>query len=207
MHTHLVRRLTMPDTAAAGSNLLRPPAAASTRSAAAVTSSGRTASWEARYAAPEPTAAAQLTSPEVPSALPNLQPISRMLDRQLQREQQQRKRLRKQLQRLERQLYNRTSSSSSDQAEFLEPFSSPRQADSDDPLFSTARPPSVQQLQRLVVHRRTQLLRATSSSISDVTRGEFFAGFLPRIRCSSSKRHAQHVAQLPSVLSSPVLRL
>lgn len=145
--------------------------------------------------APEQARGASTTPPP----LPNLQPISGVLAKQLQREQQERKRLCRQLQRLEQQLHNAGTSSSSSLSDQVlgtlldldnragtassttttaaEAAAAGGVAVDDavgdgDPLFSSRTPPSLQQLQRLVVHRRSQLLRATSSSISDVTRGE-----------------------------------
>jgi hypothetical protein len=93
-----------------------------------------------------------------------------VLAKQLQREQQQRKRLCKQLHSLERQL-QRAGSNSTNSLDWLGVHEVAAETDSDDPLFSSSTPPSVQQLQRLLVHRRSQLLKATSSSISDVARG------------------------------------
>lgn len=113
--------------------------------------------------------------------LPQLQPISSVLARQLQLEQQQRRRLYKQLKALERQLQRAQGSTAQPDASFTLDWlqvPSPAAVDissdssSDDPLYSSSTPPSVQQLQRLLVHRRSQLQQATSSSISDVARGE-----------------------------------
>jgi hypothetical protein len=116
-----------------------------------------------------PAAAQQQAAP----VLPKLQPISSVLARQLQREQQQRKRLCRQLHRLERQLQRANSSSISPAADIVAwEEVADSTTDGEDPLFSSSTPPSVQQLQRLLVHRRSQLLQATSSSISDVSRGE-----------------------------------
>ncbi|KAF6261727.1 hypothetical protein COO60DRAFT_733722 [Scenedesmus sp. NREL 46B-D3] len=114
--------------------------------------------------------------------LPKLQPISRTLARELQREQRLKKRLRQQIGLLQRQLelhgdsqsglatdnpsnslarISSSSSSSSSTVQLYEDWS-------DDPLFSAATPPSLEQLQRKLVHVQRQLLQASSESLGDV---------------------------------------
>jgi hypothetical protein len=116
--------------------------------------------------------------------LPKLQPISRTLARELQREQRLRKRLKQQIGLLQRQLVLRgdsqnllvtdnsgnspatRSSSSSSSIQLYEEWG-------DDPLFSAATPPSLEQLQRKLVHVQRQLLQASSESLADVLTGGF----------------------------------
>lgn len=157
----------------AANNLSHPSAASSTRSAVVAAPTVRTSTWEPLPAVIEAPTAQQAAGSTLPG-LPQLQPISSVLAKQLKREQQQRKRLGQQLHSLERQLGRANGSSSqADSVAWVQvPELITAEADSDDPLFSSSAPPSVQQLQRLLVHRRRQLLQATSSSVSDVTRGE-----------------------------------
>lgn len=134
------------------------------------TNSARSNTQEQRPAGAGASAVQQVAVQTTP-VLPQLQPISSVLAKQLQHEQQQRKRLCQQLHSLERQL-QRAASNSTNSLEWLGVQEVAAETDSDDPLFSSSTSPSVQQLQRLLVHRRSQLLKATSSSTSDVTRGE-----------------------------------
>jgi hypothetical protein len=160
--------------------------------------------WDSRQAAPEPPTA-QPAPQQAQQALPALQPISSSLARQLRREQQQRKRMYKQLQSLERQLQASSSSSSAlGEAGITDGLQLPGAAadmGADDPLFDlSSGSPSVQQLQRLLVHRRSQLLRATSSSISDVTRGKASQHLpLPIIACCLSTIKRRKLAHLAFV--------
>ncbi|WIA40140.1 hypothetical protein OEZ86_013539 [Tetradesmus obliquus] len=115
-----------------------------------------------------------------PSAtpLPKLQPISRTLARELLREQRLKKRLKQQIGLLQRQLVQHgdsqtalasnnpgsavsSSSSSSSGVQLYEQWS-------EDPLFSAATPPSLEQLQRKLVHVQRQLLQASSESLADI---------------------------------------
>jgi hypothetical protein len=151
------------------------------------TISARSDTWEQRPAVAGVSAAQQVALQTTP-VLPRLQPISSVLAKQLQREQQQRKRLCKQLRSLERQLQH-AGSNSTNSLDWLGVQVVAAEPDSDDPLFSSSTPPSVQQLQRLLAHRRSQLLNATSSSISDVTRGESLADQTADACCWSHESH------------------
>jgi hypothetical protein len=116
--------------------------------------------------------------------MPKLQPISRTLARELHREQRLKKRLRQQIGLLQRQLLlqggnqpgllvnnpgsivsSSSSSSSSSSIQLFEQWE-------EDPLFSAASPPSVEQLQRKLVHVQRQLLQASNESLADILTGK-----------------------------------
>jgi hypothetical protein len=109
--------------------------------------------------------------------LPKLQPISRTLARELQREQRLRKRLKQQIGLLQRQLVlycdNQSLLATDNSSNSLATLSSSSSVElyeewGDDPLFSAATPPSLEQLQRKLVHVQRQLLQANSESLADV---------------------------------------
>lgn len=149
---------------------------------------------------PVPATVSGLSSPDVQEYMPclpaSLKPISSSLACELKRQQQLKKRLRRQLTSLQRQLHDvmnttssqaitdlpgegglaldSSSSSSTDSASssLEDSFASSFTDESDDPLFSASTPPSVEQLQRQLVYVRSQLLQASSRSLSDVLTGE-----------------------------------
>jgi hypothetical protein len=55
----------------------------------------------------------------------------------------------------------------------------------DDPLFSAATPPSLEQLQRKLVHVQRQLLQANSESLADVLTGEIYISVAYLLRVAS----------------------
>jgi hypothetical protein len=65
----------------------------------------------------------------------------------------------------------------------------------DDPLFSAATPPSLEQLQRKLVHVQRQLLQANSESLADVLTGEIQQSYvfahMTCLHVAVAKRSAQ----------------
>lgn len=126
--------------------------------------------------------ATQLSAGPTPAAnelaqyepLPKLSPISRTLARELQHEQRLRARLSDEIELIQRQLQLHSAqhtlvsqqllSSSNSESSNLDELA-------DDPLFSFATSPSVEQLQRRLVKLRSQLQAASSGSLADVVTG------------------------------------
>jgi hypothetical protein len=151
---------------------------------------------------PAATAVSGLSNPAAQDPVPclpeNLKPISSSLANELRRQQHLKKRLKKQLTTLQRQLHNMSNIASSQTIGVLagegvvgtrdhssgsystdsasssldDCFGNGFREECEDPLFSTATPPSVEQLQRQLVYVRSQLLQSSSESLADVLTGK-----------------------------------
>jgi hypothetical protein len=78
------------------------------------------------------------------------------------------------------------SSSSSSNVQLYEQWS-------EDPLFSAATPPSLEQLQRKLVHLQRQLLQASNESLADILTGKSATN----CRCTAFLRcHNRHITKL-----------